>query len=421
MQGDLKREWWFLLRDRLAIATVAAALILAVLAVGMGLRDVELQHEEIQFLESSTRADLEANVVGQPDAGTAIYYSFRLVFDSPSELAFAARGVRDDLPWKHRLKILALEGQIYENDPGNPELGQAGRIDYAFLVSVLAPLLIILMLHDVVGQEKRQNRYDLLAATAGNVRTLIRTRATLRSLALAVALVLPFIMGALLSGASVADVLLLATLTVVYILAWGAVVVWVARRAASAATAATLLLGLWTLGVLVVPLAAGAAAERWIPVPQGGEILLQQRETVNDAWDLPEEVTMDAFIASHPEWADQAQIDEMKFEWKWYYAFQQIGDESVAGMSQALRDGIRQRDDVMGKAAWISPPLLVDRIFTSLARTDIAAFQRYDACVRDFHEYLRKAQYPMIFETAPYDWKALMDLEASRDCSETDG
>lgn len=419
MLHDLTRESWFFGRDRQAVATVAAALLLAAVAVGMGLRDVELQREEIRVLQSSTLADLEASLAGQPDSGSASYYGFRLVFDPPGELAFAARGVRDDLPWKHRLRVLALEGQIYENDPGNPELGQAGRLDYAFLVSVLAPLLVILMLHDVVGHEKRQNRYDLLEATAGNADALIRWRAGLRSVALAVALIVPFVLAAFWSGASPVDVGQLAALTFVYILVWGAVVVWIARRAASAATAATMLLGLWTLAVLVVPLAAGAVAERSIQVPQGGEILLKQRETVNDAWDIPEEVTMDAFIASHPEWADHAQVAET-FEWKWYYAFQQVGDESVADLSAALREGVRKRDEVMAKAAWISPPLLVERVFTRLARTDIAAFQRYESCARDFHEGLRKAHYPMLFGAVPYDWNVLLDLEATRDCSRTD-
>jgi ABC-2 type transport system permease protein len=75
----------------------------------------------------------------------------------------------------------------------------------------------------------------------------------------------------------------------------------------------------------------------------------------------------------------------------------------------------------MGLVAWISPPLLVDRMFTRLARTDTRAFQRYDACARDFHEDLRKAHYPMIFGAVPYDWTALLKLEATRDCSQADG
>ena len=125
---------------------------------------------------------------------------------------------------------------------------------------------------------------------------------------------------------------------------------------------------------------------------------------------------MDAFVDSHPEWAEHAAVGD-GFDWKWYYAFQQLGDESVAGLSTALREGVRKRDDVMRKVAWISPPLLVDRVFARAARTDIAAFQRYDACARDFHEELRRAHYPMLFGAASYDLEVLNSFEAVRDCS----
>ncbi len=416
MRHEVAREWWFFLRDRQAVAAVLAAGILAVLAVGLGLKDVMLQKQEIASLTASTVADLDATLREQADAGSAAYYGFRLVFDPPDELAFAARGVRDQLPWKHRLRILALEGQIYENDTGNPELGQIGRIDFAFLVSVLAPLLVILMLHDVVDHERRQNRHDLLAVTAGDIQRLVRLRASLRTMALAAALLLPFLVAALWSGARTVEALLLVAVTLLYLMAWGAVVTWTAQRMASAATSAAVLLGAWVTLVLVVPLAAGAIAESTIAVPQGGEILLAQREKVNDAWDLPEEATMDAFVAEHPEWADHAATGD-GFEWKWYYAFQQVGDQSVAETSAALRDGVRERDEFMQRASILSPPLFVDRLFTRLARTDIAAFQRYESCVREFHSSLRHAHYPMLFEVEAFDAERLLALEKMRVCS----
>ncbi len=417
MRSSLSREWWFLLRDRQAVTTMIAAFLLAIVAVGMGLRDVALQEEEIAALKSSTVEDLRVTLADQPDAGSAAYYAFRLAYDPPSELAFAAKGVRDDLPWKHRVRILALEGQIYETDPANPELGQVGRFDYAFLIAVLAPLLVILLMHDMIDGERRGNRLDLLEATAGNARALFSSRALLRAAVLGAALLIPFIVAAAWSGGSVVDTVLLIAVTLGYLLLWTAVSLWVARRLEAGATTAAALLGVWALTVLAIPLTAAALAERWVDVPEGGEILLTQRETVNRAWDLPKSETMDAFVASHPEWEAHTEVPT-PFEWQWYYAFQQVGDESVAEMSAALRDGVRRRDQIMQRVALISPPLFVDRYFTRRARTDLSAFQRYDSCVRDFHESLRKAHYPMLFGVEPYDPKPLMQLESSRNCAQ---
>ncbi|MEL7535933.1 MAG: DUF3526 domain-containing protein [Pseudomonadota bacterium] len=416
MQRDIAREWWFLRRDRLTVATLIAAVLLATLTIAIGLADVASQKDTIAALEASTIADLENTLADQHDAGSAAYYGFRLVVSPPSALAFAASGVRDELPWKHRIRSLALEGQIYENDAGNPELVQLGRIDYAFLISVLAPLLVILMLHDVVDAERRQNRYDLLAVTAGSVRPLLRWRVLLRAVALATALLVPFVAAAVWSRAATADIVAIVAATLLYVLAWASVALWVARRLPSATATAATLLGGWTVFVLVIPLTAGALAERTIDVPQGGELLLQQREIVNRAWDLPQNATMEAFDATHPEWAGQT-ITYEGFNWMWYYAFQQVGDQSVEDISTALRVGVRERDAFMGRAALLSPPLLIDRLFARLADTDIAAFQRYDRCVRDFHASLRKAHYPMLYGVEPFDVDKLLALDKTRTCS----
>ena len=417
MRSSLSREWWFLLRDRQAVATIAAAFLLATVAVGMGLRDVALQEEEIAALESSTVEDLRVTLADQPDSGSAAYYAFRLAYDPPSELAFAAKGVRDDLPWKHRVRILALEGQIYETDAGNPELGQVGRFDYAFLISVLAPLLVILLVHDIVDGERRGNRLDLLEATAGSAKSLFSSRALLKASVLGIALLIPFVAAAVWSGSSAVDIVLLIAVTLGYLLLWTLVSLWVARRMDAGATTAAALLGVWALTVLAIPLTTAALAERWVQLPEGGEILLAQRETVNRAWDLPKADTMDAFVASHPEWADHADMPT-PWDWKWYYAFQQVGDESVADMSAALREGVRRRDQIMQRAALISPPLFVDRFFTRRAGTDLRAFQQYDSCVRDFHESLRRAHYPMLFGVEPYDPEPLLQLDSSRNCAQ---
>ena len=89
---------------------------------------------------------------------------------------------------------------------------------------------------------------------------------------------------------------------------------------------------------MIVPAAIKTSVETAVPLPDGGDILLTQREAVNDAWDLPKSATMDPFVERHPEWADYTEISQ-SFEWKWYYAFQQVGDQTVEPLSLAYREG----------------------------------------------------------------------------------
>lgn len=98
---------------------------------------------------------------------------------------------------------------------------------------------------------------------------------------------------------------------------------------------------------------------------------------------------MTPFLESHPQWANTAKIDQ-PFEWKWYYAFHQVSDQTVELLSKELRLGIARRDNAMSKLALISPPLLTERLLLYAAKTDVASFQRYDDCVREFHLKLRE-------------------------------
>ena len=131
-------------------------------------------------------------------------------------------------------------------------------------------------------------------------------------------------------------------------------------------------------------------------MPDGGDILLTQREAVNDAWDLPKSATMDPFVERHPEWADYTEISQ-SFEWKWYYAFQQVGDQTVEPLSLAYREGRIGRDRLAGRLAWLSPPALAERALQALAGTNLAASLAYEQRVRDYHAALRTYYYPRLF------------------------
>ena len=95
-----------------------------------------------------------------------------------------------------------------------------------------------------------------------------------------------------------------------------------------------MLIALWWSTVVLLPAAAGAAIERSVPLPAGGEIVLLQRESVNDAWDLPKETTMSAFVAAYPQWVGHTAVAR-PFEWKWYHAFQGVGNMRGAPLSDA--------------------------------------------------------------------------------------
>lgn len=409
MIGGLMRETGFLLRDRAALVWLALALVLSVAAVGFGIAEVREQRATLATLLEGDAADRANAIAGQSDWGGAAYNAFHLTYAPPSAFAFAAMGQRDASPWVHRVRMLALEGQIHEADTRNADFGLVGRFDFAFLAASVAPLLLILLLYDLRSGERVAGRHDLLLATAGAGRRVWLPRAAVRLGGLALALLVPFWAGAAIEGAPLASVLQASALVLLALLMWAAITEIAGRAASSPATILTALVGVWLALALLLPALARAAIDARHPVPDGGEILLLQRESVNRAWDIPKPATMQPFVARHPEWADYAAVNR-PFEWKWFYAFQQVGDQAAEPLAAQYRAARLAREAAAGRAAFFSPASLIEREFQRLARTDARAMIAYEDRVRAYHAQLRAFYYPLLFRDVPYDPALLAGL-----------
>ena len=391
-----------MLRERSLWVAWSVVLVLSALAVSAGLSEVRQQEATIARLVEADRADRTAVLNAQKDWGSAAYHGFHFSFDPPSDFAFAALGRRDDTAWKHRVRMLALEGQIHERDAGHPVLALVGRFDFAFLAAFVLPLVLIVLLHGLQASERLAGRHELLVATAGTAARLWPLRAGLRSAGVFVAAALPLVAAGILSGTAASVLLAACALLLAHLLFWTIVCAGLAAWRQPGELILASLLGLWILLAAVLPAAGRLAIDRAVPMPSGTEIIMTQREAVNAAWDLPKASTMAAFVEQHPQWAGFAAV-ERPFEWKWYYAFQQVGDQRAQALSAAYTAGRQQRDRLAGWLALVSPPVLMERSLQRLAGTDLRASLAYEARVRAFHAELRAFYYPRLFRGAGFD------------------
>jgi ABC-2 type transport system permease protein len=409
--ADLAREARLLLRERGAVLVCAVLLALAATSVGLGLAEVARQEAAIERFRTLDAEDRAAALAATSDWGGAAYAAFHATWDPPAPLAFAALGQRDVSPWMLRVRMLALEGQIHEADTGNPELALAGRFDLSFVAAFVLPLALVLLLHDLVAREREQGRLPLLVATAGDGRRLWAARIGVRAGAAALALLLPFWVGAGLAGVPAATTALATGALLAAAVLWTLLLLPLVFRPWPATVIATAGVGLWVALALVVPLAGRLVTDALVPAVAGADVAFVQREAVNDAWDLPKATTMNAFFETHPQWADTAPV-EQPFHWKWYFAFQQVGDETAAALSRAYREAIADRDRLAGRVAWLSPSIAVQRALQRLAETDVAATLRHDARIRAYHGRLRAFWYPLLFDEPPFERARLEDLPA---------
>ena len=399
--SESHRELRHLTKSRFVVLCLFATLIMSALAVRGGYQESMSQQSSIAELIDLDDEERELVLTSQSDWGGLAYASFHFVYNEPSAFAFAALGKREGEPWKHRIRTLALEGQIYERDAGNPVLALVGNFDFAFFGGIVVPLLLIVLLHDLKSQERENRRLNLLVANSGSASSPFRMRAILVSLLVALASGVPLVIGALWSNTP-ATVLSAAVLALALNIGlWAYLCYAVANREHASSNLLGQLLGFWLALVIVIPTIGRIAIEYFVPVPSGASIQMTQREAVNDAWDLPKEVTMQAFVERHPQWASYSDINQ-PFEWKWYFAFQQVGDQTAEPLSLAYDQGRLARDRYGWLVAALSPPVLFERIYQALADTDMRAQLDYEADVRRFHKKLRDYYYPRLFLDEPF-------------------
>jgi ABC-2 type transport system permease protein len=135
MMRHLVREWRFLLGQNNVVILLCLCCALSSFAIYSGHQEIVAQHFTIERLQLAQQQDQQDILAKHKTPGSLAYYQFHLTYQTPSHLSFAALGDRDLYPWKHRIRMLALEGQIYESDVTNPELAYIGKFDFSFLIS----------------------------------------------------------------------------------------------------------------------------------------------------------------------------------------------------------------------------------------------------------------------------------------------
>jgi ABC-2 type transport system permease protein len=393
-----------LLRQRLVTIALGLLAVLTAAALLAGMAEVSRQRAAIAAIPAAQAEDIGAIaawVDREKDAGSAAYYSFHPTWDAPSPLAFAALGMRDVSPYILRVRALGLEAQIYDGDTFNPELALPGRFDFAFVLVFLAPLFVIAVCHDLTSGEREAGRWRTLAALPHGGAALWRRRTLLRLALLWAAIGLPFAVAATISGVAASTILAILAVVVAYLLFWIGLSALIGRLHWSSVANAASLAAAWLALVLVLPALGHVVINRAIAVNQGAEIALAQREAVNHAWDIPREDTMQAFYAHHPQWADSAPL-RTAFHYKWYFAFHQVGDESVADRVSVYRQGLETRDHAARSLGWVLPSVGVQAMLTRMARTDLTAQLAYRDQIRNYHRRLRDFYYGYMFRDRPF-------------------
>lgn len=401
----LRHEWRLLSRSRWAMAALLLLLTLSSLAVFSGLLEVQRQQDTIARvakLQQEELAQQAPKLTRDGDAGTVGYYAFLGTWDTPTPAAFLALGLRDATPYVLRVRALALQSQLHEGETYNPELALAGRFDMAVVTVYLLPLFLIALLYDLVSGERQSGRLATLLALPRAGRGLWWRRAGLRAALASACVLLPLLAGGAVSGMPAVALAAAALAVLAYVACWTGLALVVCLRCGSSVANATALMGCWAALTLVLPAVGNAVLSRTVPVQQGAALMLAQRQAVHGAWDVSREETLARFFRSHPQWQDTAPLPA-GFHWKWYYAFQQLGDEDVAAQVEAYRLALLARQQATETLGLALPGVGLQAVLHRIAGTDLRAQLAYQDAITGFHRRLRDQLYPYLFQERRFE------------------
>lgn len=402
--NSMRYEWRLIIRSRLCAAALLLLLLLSSLAVWSGLREVARERATIAHvaqLHDAEMATMAERYKASDSAGNPAYYTFYRTWDAPSNAAFMALGLRDVNPYIMRIRALGLQAQLHEGETVNPELALPGRFDFAFVLIYLLPLFLIALLYDLVSGERQAGRLRMLQAMPGSAGRLWYRRAGLRAGLVLACLAGPLLFGMLYAGMQPVAIAITLAVVVSYVAFWVGVSVLVATRGWRTVANATALMACWVMLTLILPTCANVVLMRTVPVAQGVELMLAQRQIVHGAWEVPRDETMRRFLRTHPEWTRQAGLDS-GFRWKWYFAFHQVGDESVAGQLHAYQEGLMARQQWTARLGWLLPAAAAQAMLHRVAETDLQAQLSYQHQITVFHRQIRAFYYPYLFNDRPF-------------------
>jgi len=292
----------------------------------------------------------------------------------------------------------------------NPVNLQSGNLDLSFVIIYLFPLLVIVLTFNVISEETETGTWRIVAVQARSKLLFILSKLAVRLGLLYIILLLLFLIAKFtLNLVFDSNFLWMLGLSMFYIFFWFTLAFLIISFKKSSGYNALLLLSVWLVMIILLPAGMNAYVTSKYPVPEALSTAIAQRDGYHVKWDTDKRTTIEKFYKYYPQFKKYGYPDE-GFNWLWYYAMQQMGDDDSKTERDALHTKIALREDTSKKIASILPNMHLQLVFNQLAGTGMGEQISYLDATNEFHEKLRLFFYPKIFEghkAEVIDWTQL--------------
>ncbi len=373
--------------------------LLGITSIVIGNKHLKRQQDAIAEVNIYQAQHFDRQVaLHNEDLGLLLYYAKFAYIKTINPLAGLSIGQADVNPTVKRITIKTFEAQKYDTDLVNPMNLQSGNLDLSFVIIYVFPLLVIVLSFNVLSEETETGTWQLVIIQAKSKLGFIIFKLLIRLVLLYIILLFLFFMAKLMLNLTFDNSFVwMLGLSMLYILFWFLLTFFIVIFKKSSGFNALLLLSVWLVLIILLPAGINSYVSSKYPVPEAFNTAIAQRDGYHVKWDTNKLTTIEKFYKHYPQFKKYGYPTD-GFNWLWYYAMQQMGDDDSKKEQDALKEKIKLREQTSKRIASLVPNMHLQLVFNQLAGTSMSQQMDYLEATDTFHEKLRLFFYPKIFE-----------------------
>ena len=320
----------------------------------------------------------------------------------PTPLAALAIGQSDLLPYYFKMTTDSRETVTAGAELENPHRLLSGRLDLAFVLVYLYPLLVLALSYNILSGEREQGTLALLLSQPIALRTLVLAKVALRLLLfVGVIGVMAFAAVAAVGidvtdGANVARLGLWLAVIAAYGAFWLALAVAVMAWGRPSATNAMALAGMWLVLVVVLPSVLNLLASTLYRVPSRVE-MIQAMRVASDEAAAEGSALLAKYYEDHPELTGGGERAASEASMLRVATNARI-EQRVTPVLRQFERQLQGQQRVIDRLRFLSPALLAQEALNDISGTGAVRHREFLTQVTSYHQAWRAYFVPLIFQ-----------------------
>ena len=281
-------------------------------------------------------------------------------------------------------KAISTSSSPYDADMAkeiaNPERIQSGTLDFSFVILYLLPILLLVLLYNIKGQEAEQAFLPLVLVQTGSKNWWIISRTAFYTF-----LLLFILFGLLFYGALLTNVFYSETAfwniflwIIIYLFLWIIVYFFILKHGKSIVSNTLQMIGIWLLFTFIIP----ATIQQWISIEKPASLMVEiidtKRDKTDEIYNQSSELTNEQLFKLYPN-IKHTEIakDTLRIKSARRYSIRALINVAMKEATSGVEEDNQSKNEFISNTYWLNPLTYFQNKFNHLSETHYNNYQTY--------------------------------------------